>query len=581
MTDRAPSMWRFARTYMGPYAAWYGVGVVALVATNWISVTIPLYVGGAIDAVRHGDVTVIPHHAAWIAVLGVIVIATRTVSRVLFFTPGRLVEAALKHDLFATLIRQQADFHRERPPGDLVSRMASDVTYMRLVAGFVALTAVNATIASGMAVVQMSRLSPTLTLWLLLPLVVSMGVAQLLIRKMFELVRAMQVQSGELAHRLLSSYQGIATLQGFGAEAAFLARFEEPNQALLRTTLERARLRAVIAPTLALAMSLTTFVLLFVGGPMAVRGQLSVGDLVALTTLLAFLAGPVRAMSFLLSTTREARAALERISAVLDTAPERPDLPNPRPAPTDAPAIRVRDLSFAYPDEPDRVALRGVSFDLAPGQTLGVLGPTGSGKTTLLRLLARVHNPGEGQITLNGDDLRAVDLDGWRRILAYVPQRAFLFSEPLADNIVLGGPRDERLADVLRLTALDVDVAALPDGVDTLVGEAGVMLSGGQRQRAALARGLYRAPKVLLLDDVLSAVDHSTEAHLTAALQRPESRPTTVIVANRLSALAHADEILVLEGGEVVDRGRHEELIARPGLYQDTWRVQSRSEVAS
>jgi ATP-binding cassette subfamily B protein len=205
------------------------------------------------------------------------------------------------------------------------------------------------------------------------------------------------------------------------------------------------------------------------------------------------------------------------------------------------------------------------------------VGPTGSGKTTLLRVLARLYNPAPGTVRIDGVDLLDIDLDGWRDAMTLVPQRAYLFSESVRSNILLGEDDPERLERALSLAALDVDITALKDGVDTQVGEAGVTLSGGQRQRTALARGLARSQSVLMLDDVLSAVDHTTEQQLVDALKSRDPRPTTVIVAHRVSALQHADVIAVMEGGRIVDSGTHEELIARPGLYSDIWKRQTES----
>ena len=574
---------RFARRYMLRYLHWYLAGAVALLVTNWLSVTIPLYVAQAIDALSlvQPDRAVVLRAAVLVAAMGVGVMVVRSLSRILFFTPGRLVEARLKHDLFARLLRQQPAFLGQWPTGDVVSRASSDITMIRLLAGFGALQVFNATVAITLTVGQMVRLSPELALWVVGPVVVGFAVLLFFVRQVFFLVKRLQDELAKLSDLTLTSFQGISTIQGFVAERAFIQRFEEQNDRWRRTAVARANLRAVIGPVMGLATALSVFILLYVGGPMALRGQISVGELVAFTSLVAYLALPMRGTSFLLSVVKQAQAALQRVHEVMEPEPDRPDLPDPRPAPRTPPTLEVRGLDFAYPDEPDRPVLQGVSLTVPAGTTLGILGPTGSGKSTLLRCLSRLHNPPRGTVFLDGVDVLEVDLDDWRQQLGFVPQRAFLFSESLRDNVLMGVGDPEDLEGALDAAALAQDVAALPQGVHSQVGESGIMLSGGQRQRAALARVLLKDHVVLFLDDVLSAVDHATEHELVQTLRGVGVAPTTVIVSHRISALLHAHKVAVLEGGRVVDSGTHEELIERPGIYRDTWERQREGEEES
>jgi ATP-binding cassette subfamily B protein len=282
----------------------------------------------------------------------------------------------------------------------------------------------------------------------------------------------------------------------------------------------------------------------------------------------------------LVSVMQQCQASWERIDGVLAAPPLRPDLPSPAPAPTAAPGIVARHLTFTWPGA-SQPALSDVSFTLQPGATLGVFGATGSGKSTLLRLLARLEDPPPGALLIDGVCVRTLDLDAWRRALSLVPQRPFLFSESLADNLLLGDDAPGRLDRALALGALAPDVARLPEGTATVVGESGVRLSGGQRQRAALARGLLRPHLVVLLDDVLSAVDHATEAELIERLREEAAggRVTTVLVSHRVSALLHTDHVIVLDQGRVVDQGAPHALLQRPGPLQDAWRQQRPEEV--
>lgn len=565
----------FARRYVLPWAPWYAAGIVALIATNALSVAIPLQVASAVDALSvQGGSASIPGHALRVGVMGLVVIAVRTVSRVAFFDPGRNIEAAVKHDLFERLLRQQPPFLARHAPGDLVSRSSADLNNIRLLVGFGFLQAVNTVAAVGLAGAQMLRMSPTLAVATLIPIAAAMAANNLSIRRFYVIVRDIQAALSDISDHVLSTYQGIGTVQGFGAESAFQQRFDVQNEAYANAAQRRANLRVVLGPALALAASFDVFLLLWIGSPRVLAHELTVGELVAWITLIGMLINPLRGVSFLAQIWKQAEVSLDRLGEVMDPEPERPDLPNPVPPPARPPAIDVRGLTFTWPGAPSP-SLSDVSFHIEGGQTLGVFGATGSGKTTLLRCLARLHNPPAGTVFVDGADVRTLDLDAWRRGISVVPQRAWLFSESLADNVLLGGPDQGRLARILGAVTLDNDVAHLPQGTASVVGESGIMLSGGQRQRVALARGLLRDDVgVLMLDDVLSAVDATTERTLVDALKSAVRRPTTLLVSHRVSALQHADSIIVLDHGRIIDQGSHAELAARPGPYRDTLRLQ-------
>jgi ATP-binding cassette subfamily B protein len=569
----------FTRRYGLRYVPWYVGGTLMLGATNWFAVTIPMVVARAIDAVAEGPGghDVVLRSAGIVAGLGVATIVVRTLSRLLFFTPGRLVESAVQRDLFQAVLAQQPTFLAGFPVGDLMSRMSSDVQLVRLLYGFTLLSLVNTVVAVGLTGAQMARISAPLALASAVPLFLGFLVMMRFVGSFMTLTREIQERAANLSEIALASFQGIATVHAFGGAPALVARLETENQAMCASMIRRSNLRVAIGPVLAFAASLNVFVLLWFGGPRAIDGTLSVGDIVAFTALAGILTGPLRGMSFILSLFKQSQAAIERLDAVLLAEPQRPDLPRPLPAPTTPPELSFRGMSFRWPGA-DRDTLRGVDATVHPGGVLGIFGATGSGKSTLLRCLMRLEDPPPGTIFANGVDVRSIDLLDWRRCVVLVPQRAFLFSETLADNVLLGAGDPDRLADLLDTAQLTADLAALPHGTDTLVGEAGLNLSGGQRQRAALARGLARDAKVLVLDDVLSAVDHTTERALMVALRSRPDRPTTVIVANRISALRHADVIVVLDKGAMVARGTHDELVGLDGPYREACVRQSEAD---
>jgi ATP-binding cassette subfamily B protein len=419
----------------------------------------------------------------------------------------------------------------------------------------------------------------------LLPIGVGAGLVQFGIRRLFHLARRSQEQLGEISEHVLGSLQGMAAIQGFVAEGAFVQRFEERNLDWLKTGMRLALIRSIALPLLVLSGGIAMFVLIAIGGPMVLSGALTVGELAAFTALLTVFLPPLRSMGWMMSVIQRGRAALERIFELMDAPIDRPEGPSGKVSVAgNGPAIELVELSFAYPDEPDRKVLDGLTTSIPAGSVVGLFGRTGSGKSTLLRLLARLYNPPRGSILIDGVDLVTIDLSSWRKRLAVVPQRPFLFSDAIEANVALETDPDDALVHrAVSLAALEPDLEALPDGMQTVVGERGIMLSGGQRQRVALARGLYRSGDLLILDDVLSAVDHQTEAQLVetvAELAQRAEAPTVLIASHRLSALRHCDTVLVLDGGRLADSGPHNELIEKSGIYRDTWLVQSQRAAA-
>ena len=581
----------FFRRYVSRYWLWFVGGAIALFVTNWIAVQIPLQLAKAVDAMKAGggswkDVV---WSAVWtIALMGAAVMVVRTLSRILFFTPGRLVEYQVKNDLFKRLLELQPSFYAEWRTGDIVSRASNDLTFLRVMVGFASLQIVNITAALILTGGQMLSLSPSLTLYSLIPIVITMILVNVGIRQLFDLMKKSQEELSELSEHILASLQGVQTIQGFNAHDAFVSRFLTRNQQYMDTKLKLVRIQALVLPLLVLGGAFSIWVLLAVGGPMTTTGELTVGQLVAFTSYIAYLLMPLRSLGWLVSVFQRGVASLQRINELLDTEPERPEGKEPVALPMkDGTAIELKGLSFAYPDAEEQEVLQDISVCLPAGKRIGIFGRTGSGKTTLLRILTRTYNPAPGTVFVNGVDLTTIDLDEWRKCMGVVTQVPFLFSDSIADNITMGELDQERLDWAVEKAALSKDIAMLPDGLKTIVGERGIMLSGGQRQRVSLARALYRDFDLLVLDDVLSAVDHKTEHELIETIDsvvtsRGEEggvQPTTFLVSHRLSAFATADTVLVLDEGKLIDQGTHEELILREGPYRDAWEHQSETPI--
>ena len=566
-----PNSLRFARESVLPLWRWYVPGIAAVLLTNWLGVQVPTRMAVGLDKLRAGE-SGVATEAMWIAIIGVVVIVVRTLSRVWFFTPGRIAESQMRERFFAALLRLQPGFYSRYPTGDLLSRATSDVTFARALAGFALMQGANAIAGLLAGVGKMLTLSPTLTVAVAIPCVLAYWAVSWATPQLMAMQRASQKQLGELADELLGSFQGVATVQGFCAEETFTRRLDERAANLRASSLQMTRLRVIAFPLLTVAGGVATWGLLAVGGGAVRSGDLTAGELAAFVALVAFIVMPLRMVGWLLPVFQRAEASLERIYIVLDEPVERPDIGLARPVPAHAPTLTFSDLSFAFGDAPDRPVLQGLTTTIPAGSTVGIYGPVASGKSTLLRLLARLENPPPGTVFVDGVDLRELDLDAWRARVCLVTQTPFLFSETIEENIGFGADRNA-VAAAANDAALTTDLAALPAGLDTVVGERGIALSGGQRQRVALARGLLRPASLVLLDDVLSAVDHRTEGDLLAIL-RARTEATRIIVSHRLSALVHTDLILVLTKGRLVDQGTHQELLGRPGPYRDAWDTQ-------
>jgi ATP-binding cassette subfamily B multidrug efflux pump len=636
------SVLRFLYRYARRYWVSYLFGLAALLATNWAVVRIPTLIGQILNTLERSGVgegvgegtgkgageaalaaiEPVSDLALELMLWASALIIVRTLSRVLFFNPGRDIQYRLGVDLFAHLLTLQRPFYARRKVGELVSVAANDTQSVRLLVGFAGLQVCNVAVAIPMHLYQMLRTDWVLTLWCVTPVLLGGIYMRWTIQRFYSLIRASLEKLAALSDRILESFSGVGTVRSHVAEEAAAERFERFNREYLDLQLDIASIRAFAMPVLAFSGYVGTGLVLWIGGNRVLADQIEVGSLATFTALLISLVSILTSLAWVMTAISRGTVALSRVEELLEADPELPAVEAEAEL-TRAPRLELRELSFTHVGR-EEPALRGVSAVIEPGHTLGIFGRTGSGKTTLIDLLARVHTPPPGSVLIDGHDIRALELSKLRAAMAVVPQSPFLFSTTLRDNIrllgersghtaaadaELAGPRllrrraakaarpagprpedsvtkalagegveqglagDPRLARVIDSACLEPDLDALPHGLDTIVGERGVMLSGGQRQRTALARALYREPKLLLLDDVLSAVDQATESKLVSAIRSLTAAegdtkpPTTVIVSHRTSVLEHADEILVFDHGAVVERGTHAELIARDGPY--------------
>jgi ATP-binding cassette subfamily B protein len=569
-------------------------GTLALAATNACALGIPLLLRDAIDALKSTGVSAragVLRDAALIAALAVVQAVIRTASRVLIFNAARNVEYRLRRDLFSHLMRLDGGFYRKSATGDVMSRLTNDLGALRGLCGPGILNIVNSTIVYVSTLWLLVHLSPTLTLYALLPYPFLALGARLSGRVMFKASREIQEQLGLMSTSIQEDLAGVSVVKLYGLEELRHRRFRRLNDAYLGRALALVRSRGVIGPLFAMLAGTGTLIVLWAGGHQVIAGRMTLGSLVAFNALVVQLSWPTIALGWILSLWQRGMAGWVRVRELLVT---EPTIHDPSPEAGDgsasvlasgaplAPSLEVRGLTIALDD---RRLLDDVSFSVPAGSTLAIVGPTGAGKTTLVDALARLQDVAPGAVAVGGHDVTTLPLARLRGLLGYAPQDAFLFSATVAENIAFGvrEPLDEaalraRVVAAGEAAGLAPDVAVLPEGWDTLVGERGITLSGGQRQRVALARALASEPRILMLDDTLSSVDAQTEREILTRLRPILRERTSIVVSHRVAAVKEADQILVLDGGRVAERGTHGELLAAGGLYASLYREQLAAE---
>ncbi|MGV3517923.1 ABC transporter ATP-binding protein [Luteitalea sp.] len=498
----------------------------------------------------------------------------RYAMRRLIIGASRRVEYDLRSDFFAHLQRFPREYFDKARTGDLMSRASADLGAVRMMAGPAAMYAVSTSVLAVAAVAMMFWLDARLTLMIVtgLPLVSFMvkyfGQA---IQTRFERIQA---QLAEISALTQESLAGVRVVRAYGQEEAERRKFLAANDEYVARNRRLILLQACFYPSMTFGFGLAIVGFLYLGGREVIRGELTLGEFVAFNGYLGQLAWPLIAFGWVTNMFQRGLASWQRMLDVFDTPPSIVDSPSAQPIPQPVRGdLRVRHLTFAYDNGP--VVLHDIDLHVPAGSTLAIVGATGSGKSSLVHMLVRLYDPPPGTVFLDGHDVREVPLADLRRAIAFVPQETFLFSTTLEENIAFGvgsEPGDERLRrvqDAAAIARLDKDVAQFADGYETRVGERGLTLSGGQKQRTAIARALMTGAPVLVFDDALSAVDTYTEEEILGKLRTVTANRTTIIVAHRISAVRHADQIIVLEAGRIVERGRHEQLALAGGPYSE------------
>jgi ATP-binding cassette subfamily B protein len=496
---------------------------------------------------------------------------------------SREIEYDLRNDFFAHLQRMPLEYYQARRTGDLMSRATNDLNAVRTMIGPAVMYSASTILVFAVAIVLMASIDRRLTLIALIPLpMVSVSVQYFgsAIHKRFETIQA---QLADLSAVVQETLAGVRVVRAYNQEQHEIERFSAANREYLRRNKGLIRLQGMFFPSMTLFLGFGSLLVLWVGSRDVINGHITLGEFVAFNSYLVMLSWPMIAFGWVTNMLQRGMASWKRMLEVLDASSDISDagVSDAGRNVALAGAIEIRDLTFAYPGT-GRPVLEHVSLRIEPGQTVAFVGATGSGKSTMIALLPRLHQPPAGTVFIDGVDVNEIPLSRLRGAIGFVPQEPFLFSDTIAENIAFGVQAGDVHGDVIArrvrgaaaIARLDKDVESFPKGYDTTVGERGITLSGGQKQRTALARAVMVDPRILILDDALSAVDTYTEEEILGRLRDVMRQRTSIIVAHRVSTVRDADQIFVLDRGHVVERGTHDQLVARDGLYAALYRKQ-------
>ena len=551
--------------YRGRYAA----GILLVLAGTAIAVVIPILIKSAIDGLESGA------SPGFIGSIALGLVACALFRGVLMFfgrytiiSTARHAEYDLRNDLFRKLMGLPAPFFDRHSSGDLASRVINDIEGVRMLLGVSVMILTGTSLLFVFSISVMFVLEPGLAALCLIPLSLVIVSTAILSRSIYRYSAEVQGRLGGISTIAQENFTGARLVRAYAQEDRESEKFSEASGAYMIASLSLARTRAVLYGLMAFFVSLTLAITLLYGGSGIIAGTFTKGEFVAFTAYQFMLVWPVIAIGWVVSLFHRGAACMERLVEILD-APGADEGSSPNETPPQAGRIEVRDLTFRYTDDRPP-ALRGVSFQIAPGQRIALVGRTGSGKSTLVQILLGLYRPERGHVFLDDRDINDYSRHALRDAIGAVTQDTFLFSDALRDNISFGGRNgvtDEMIRHAADVSRISVDAERFPDGLAQVVGERGITLSGGQKQRAAIARAVIRKPSILLLDDALSSVDAHTEREILEGLDKFLRGRTCLIVTQRFSVTTLVDRILVMDDGRIVEEGTHEELLQKRGLY--------------
>ncbi|MGX7089885.1 ABC transporter ATP-binding protein [Gemella morbillorum] len=557
----------------------YIVGILALSLVSVFNLIPPRVIGNVVDNIASGQLTnkYLFINLVYLVLAALIMYGLRYVWRVYIFGAAYNLGRLLRFRLFQHFTKMSPSFYQKYRTGDLMAHATNDINSVVMVAGGGVMSAVDASITALVTLGTMVLLiSPKLSFIAILPLPFMAYAVNKLGDKNYESFKEAQESFSDLNSKVQENASGVRVTKSFGYGNDEIESFKEINKEVFIKNITASKYNALFNPMVLVFIGLSYTLTLIFGGIFISNGEMTVGELVTFVTYLDMLVWPLQAIGWLYNIGQRGDVSYGRIekllaeeSSVKETAKEGLVAVNGR--------LEYNISNFVYLD---KSVLSEIKFSIEQGQTLGIVGVTGSGKTTLLKLLLREYDVVDGEILLNGENIKNYKLKDLRSLIGYVPQDQVLFAMSIKENIRFADPAysDERVEEVTKLCGLYNDIKSMPDGIDTIIGERGVSLSGGQKQRIAMSRALIMNPDILILDDSLSAVDAKTENIILENLKEERKGKTTIITAHRLSAIVHADLIIVMDNGKIIERGTHDELLAQDGWYKETYSNQQLEE---
>ncbi|WP_320939245.1 ABC transporter ATP-binding protein [Lysinibacillus capsici] len=550
----------------------YTVAIILLMVASGLEVVPPYLLGSIIDLLTAGEMTPAILTKYVLIFIGIIIggYLLNFVWQFRLFEGAINLEKILRRNLMQHFLRMTPTFYEKNRTGDLMARATNDLNAVSMTAGFGIMTLIDSTIYMGFIIFAMGyMISWKLTFFAMLPVPIMAILIQYLGKIVHERYMKAQDAFGELNDSVLESVAGVRVVRAYVQEKKDEANFADMSEVVYAKNIHTAKINALFGPITKVGTGISYVVALGYGAHLVATEAMTVGQLVTFNVYLGLAVWPIFAIGELINVMQQGNASLDRVQETLNYEADVRNIPNPQMIATPN-AIGFDALTFQYPMSQVK-NLQQISLSLKKGQTLGIVGKTGAGKTTFLRQLLREYPIGQGQLSIDGIDITAQTKEQILDWIGYVPQDHVLFSRTIRENILFGkeDATQAELQQAIRAAYFEKDLDNLPMGLETLVGEKGVSLSGGQKQRVSIARALIKDPEILMLDDSLSAVDAKTEARIIENIQRERQGKTTIITTHRLSGIQHADVIIVLDDGQIVEQGTHEELLAQQGWYKE------------
>jgi ATP-binding cassette, subfamily B, multidrug efflux pump len=552
----------------------YTIAILMLICVGILEVIPPKLIGMAIDDIHQGMLTKekLWQYISLLCVLAVVIYVVTYTWMYQLFGGAFLVERILRSRFMGHLLKMSPPFFEKNRTGDLMARATNDLKAISMTAGFGILTLVDSSVYMLTILFTMGFIiSWKLTLAAILPFPIMAVAMNIYGKKIHERFTQAQDAFGHMNDQVLESIQGVRVIRAYVQEKADEARFHQLTTDVYEKNIKVAKIDALFEPTIKILVGMSYLIGLGYGAFLVFYKEITLGELVSFNVYLGMMIWPMFAVGELINVMQRGNASLDRVN---ETLAYKPDVENHRePVTINVPeTIEFHNVTFRYPSS-EVNNLQNVSFSIKRGQTFGIVGKTGSGKTTLVKQFLRQYPLGDGEITISGIPIDRIALKQLQHWIGYVPQDHVLFSRTVRENILFGNREasEEHLEKAIDLAAFRKDLSILPEGLNTLVGEKGVALSGGQKQRISIARALIKDPEILILDDALSAVDAKTESVIIENIRRERTGKTTIITTHRLSAVQHADWILVMEDGRIAEEGTHQQLITKDGWYKEQY----------